>query len=346
MESIGLFLNIATLMNDRIFLNRNTYHGDDLLLPWHTLAQSLEQQGVQIRTSDMLPLEAFDGFLFLEMPERNNPVLQFAIQAQKPRILLIVENLFAYAGNLAYSRYAEFDAVLTYDEHAVVRGIADKLNYAFDLPMSIDVAGYAKREKLACMIFGARRQTEKHFIYHRRLQTILFYEKKHPSDFDLYGRGWGQGSRMLQASHPQLHRRLRKICYLPKIKHPSWKGEVLRKREVISKYRFCYCYENTMDIPGYITEKMFDVMMAGTVPIYLGHSDVSRFIPATCFINRDDFGSESELYQYISSMDETQYLEYVQAIHDFLLSDQSYPFSNACFSDTIKQKVLKHVYNR
>ena len=48
---------------------------------------------------------------------------------------------------------------------------------------------------------------------------------------------------------------------------------------------FAICYENARDIPGYITEKIFDCFFAGCVPIYWGGApNVTDHIPANTFI--------------------------------------------------------------
>jgi hypothetical protein len=39
------------------------------------------------------------------------------------------------------------------------------------------------------------------------------------------------------------------------------------KKNTLEKYKFSICYENARDIPGYITEKIFDCFFAGCVPI-------------------------------------------------------------------------------
>ena len=51
------------------------------------------------------------------------------------------------------------------------------------------------------------------------------------------------------------------------------------KQQAISKYLFYLAFENSVE-PGYVTEKVFDALKAGTVPIYLGpKEDCRKFIP-------------------------------------------------------------------
>lgn len=73
------------------------------------------------------------------------------------------------------------------------------------------------------------------------------------------------------------------------------------KREAISNYLFYLAFENTIE-PGYVTEKVFDALIAGTVPVYLGSSqDCRKMMPhpkAAIFL--DDFNNDvQELAKYL-----------------------------------------------
>ena len=49
-----------------------------------------------------------------------------------------------------------------------------------------------------------------------------------------------------------------------------------------------------------MTEKFFDPLIAGAVPIYLGAPNIGEFSPGThCFIHVNDFKSPKELADYL-----------------------------------------------
>lgn len=331
-------------LQDRCLCNMNCAEiGDDLDLPLVELCRTLRTKGVECHTFDVRPLECFDGFLFLEMPSKDNGVLMFAQSRRLPVFVIVAENHFICTRNADFDRYSEFAAVFTYNDEAVARNIAVKLNYALgmNLPPENGVA-FADR-KLAVMISSRVKKNRPHLCSYLRLRTIQYYERHHKCDFDLFGPGWKKGIYWKQED-PRLYAwlscmRLNKI--LPK-QHLSncWRGVVDRKRDVIGRYRFAYCYENTTEIPGYITEKIFDVMMSGAVPIYLGHSSTSNRIPKECYIDRADFRDDAELYDYISKMPEEEWRGYLEAAHNFLLSKKAVPFSVPHYVKTVTDVML------
>ena len=117
--------------------------------------------------------------------------------------------------------------------------------------------------------------------------------------------------------------------------YPSYRGKITSKREILKRYKFSICYENARDIPGYITEKLFDCFFAGCVPVYLGAPNVTDYIPEDCFIDKRKFSDYSGLFDYLNQMPEDDYLEYVHAIEEFMKSEKIVPFGAEYFADTV-----------
>ena len=54
---------------------------------------------------------------------------------------------------------------------------------------------------------------------------------------------------------------------------------MILKRDAISNYMFYLAFENSIEV-GYVTEKLFDGLIAGTVPVFLGSAeDAKKLIP-------------------------------------------------------------------
>jgi tetratricopeptide (TPR) repeat protein len=85
---------------------------------------------------------------------------------------------------------------------------------------------------------------------------------------------------------------------------------IATKIESISQYRFTLAFENAITT-DYVTEKFFQPLLAGSVPIYLGAPNVNDFAPGyKCFINISDFSSAKDLADYLLSMSDDEYMSF------------------------------------
>ena len=74
------------------------------------------------------------------------------------------------------------------------------------------------------------------------------------------------------------------------------------KMNVISEYKFTLAFENAI-APDYVTEKFFDPLVAGSVPIYLGAPNIKEFAPGEhCYIDTSDFTSPKHLAKFIKNL--------------------------------------------
>jgi hypothetical protein len=75
------------------------------------------------------------------------------------------------------------------------------------------------------------------------------------------------------------------------------------KLDIIAGYKFDLAFENASG-EDYVTEKFFDPLVVGSVPVYLGAPNVEEFAPGDrCFINTADFHSPRELAEYLTHLD-------------------------------------------
>lgn len=87
-------------------------------------------------------------------------------------------------------------------------------------------------------------------MYNFRLALALKLLKT-PLDFDLYGYGWPEG----------LDARI--------------KGPVSSKSQALAAYTYSICIENSRE-KNYVTEKLTDCFLMGTIPIYLGCPNIQH----------------------------------------------------------------------
>lgn len=77
----------------------------------------------------------------------------------------------------------------------------------------------------------------------------------------------------------------------------------LTKRALLASYKFNLAFENSM-ATDYVTEKFYDPLYAGCVPVYRGASNVDDFAPGDdCHIDATRFRSPGELAEYLMHLD-------------------------------------------
>jgi len=174
------------------------------------------------------------------------------------------------------------------------------------------------RRKLLVNITCNKTVSHPRELYSARREAIRYFEQHDPEDWDLYGVGWNQSGTERDF-------------------FPSYRGTVSHKWDVFPQYRFGLCYENIRDEPGYITEKIFDCMRAGCVPIYWGASNVERYVDRGAFIDRREFKSNVDLGDFLLSMSEHEWTQYRAAIKTYLRSARFAAFLPEAFADNIIQ---------
>lgn len=163
-------------------------------------------------------------------------------------------------------------------------------------------------------------------LLHERFRLLKWFSEHHPDELDFFCRGLD--TRELQSLRGAgLLRRVLPAGFF------TWLGE--RRRRVFSRvyrgaippddkvsrlrdYRFSIAYENTGDLPGYLTEKIFDCFAAAVLPVYLGDPHVAQAIPPACFIDRRRFASHEALYQHLRQMSYDEYAHHIAAIQVYL----------------------------
>ncbi len=200
-----------------------------------------------------------------------------------------------------------FGKVFTWDDRLVDNKKYYKFHYPQPILSMIDSVVPFKQKKL-CSLFACNKQRpHSNQLYSERKAVIDFFEKRNANEFDLYGIGW------------------------EKTGYCNYKGYIFNKINCLSKYKFNICYENTKNLPGYVTEKIFDCFVAGCVPIYWGANNITDYVPKNCFIDRREFASFQEVYDYIKNMSEDEYKQYLENIKLYLKSNLAQKFSSDWF---------------
>lgn len=334
---IGFFNYYEIYNQNKMFTTVSAPLGDDLLYPTVYLAQYLNKLGHRVNTIDVEEINSFDSIVFMDFPTfRNKYFNQLINNGFKSLYLIIFESELIRPDNWDIENHKYFKKIFTWNDSYVDNKKYFKINFSMKIPEKLEF-DLKKKNKLCTTIIANKFKKHPLELYSERIKAIEWFEKNHPEDFDLYGFGWDKRN---FSGHLRRLNRIEWFCRLLKPRLKTYKGSVGSKKEILSKYKFAICYENARDIPGYITEKIFDCFFAGCVPIYWGAPNVTDYIPPETFINKRNFKTYEQLYSYLKNMSESEYIDYLDAIKDFVLSGKIYPFSAECFAETLVKQII------
>ncbi|TFH92997.1 glycosyltransferase family 10 domain-containing protein [Vibrio ouci] len=297
---------------------------------FHQLKQGLASLGFDLSTCDINTEENSRISLHFDV---NSPV-----ELKSPINYLILQeseviNPFGWSRDL----HRKFDRVFTWNDELVDNVLYFKLNFSHKFPdkekWERNIVSWEEK-KLCTLISGNKMVKHKYELYSERVKAINWFQANTKiCEFDFYGMGWDLPS----FNNRYINHIIKRIPFYKVFvsKHERYRGSVENKNSVLRKYKFAICFENAKEIPGYITEKIFDCFFAGCVPIYYGAPNISSHIPKSCYVDFRDFSGYEELYQFIVNMPKETYLSYITSIEEYIYSARSLPFNSECFRDTI-----------
>ena len=183
---------------------------------------------------------------------------------------------------------------------------------------------YSKKDILL-MHVGAYSQNHH---YGQRVKTISWFLENHPTDILFYGIGWNSLKETLSENAQP---------YFEK----QYGGYIPDKIETISHAKFVLAFENER-FEDYVSEKIYDAMAAGSVPIYSGAPNITDYLPKECFIDFHAFKNHEELYEYISTMTEETYKSYMNCIQTYMKN----PTKNENHPENVVSVILSHIDNK
>jgi hypothetical protein len=311
--------------DDRLFAAGSR---DGSLEPYRLLRNRLTNAGRRAHTADVYEHggEIPDLVLCLNAPVEPLAAVLPNGWRHVPRWALLLEPEIISPQNWRAEVQRQFSRLFTWRDSCVDGERFVKLN----LPNAIQPphGEHSAPSRFCTLIAGNKFSSHPLELYSARREAIRWFERHHPEKFDFYGIGWDllvlRGPRPVRAFNVLLPPTVRRalapqfLCY---------RGPVDRKVEVLRQYRFTICFENAREIDGYISEKIFDCLVAGTIPVYWGAPNIRDHVPAECFIDFRDLSSYGELYAHLASLSDEACAEFRRAGREFLVSDRAKPFS-------------------
>lgn len=345
--AVALYLDPPShhFLADRLFDARtNPLSGHDPLAPFVALRERLGARGIPVHTADLLPGGPGERKLYVSFGEWRRssepgivpsalfalecPIVEPSLYRQLPALQRRFRRLFTWAAPSALLPFTR----------GLVASRDFRIPYARD---RADPAIWARRDRRFLTLINANKlpRLERSELYGERRRAVAFFHRY--GEIDLYGPHWdGAPRRVGRSWRPATARRLgERLWELRQRLRPdpvyaacaaAWRGVAASKLETLGGYRFALCFENAA-LPGYLTEKLFDCFVAGTVPVYLGAPDVAEWVPEECFVDRRRFRDDAELRSYLRGLSEAAVEDYRERARAFLASARFDPFRVAAF---------------
>lgn len=337
------------------------------LEPYARLRETGLASNVEFATWDMYPLESADVILFQDLPTRRDDIVRTRQSAPQAKLVLqLLESPVGRPHWFVPENHDLFDAVLTYNHHLcdnyryfhydIPLGnpdkIANPLSFSQRKPLvmintnlTVGFLGVHKLDLSAIPGFRLTRcgwkipwsawiNSSKGELYSRRRTVARTADSELPGVLDVYGRGWSG------ESMSWVHK------YFPNKPYQCARGPFKESAlTVTSKYKFSVVFENIAADVGYISEKIFDCMYAGTVPIYLGDERIANRVDPGAHVDARRFSNVRELLRFAQTCSEQDWNSHRSAAEKFLNSAAMNDFRSERFADNVIRVLLKTTNN-
>ncbi len=353
--SVGIYIDpfSAKTLGDRFFEPSTGRYHSPLPGCFAFMKHTFEAQGVRVDTADRIPARTgSDVHLYVAIGNHTNylnllnrpdvilsafmvmesPVVEPRMYRDLKRAKRHFKRIFSFIDQTELTKFAKtaVDCIslrLPIDFHGVDSPLWSRSDRGFLVMVNMNKLPRLSRSEL----------------YTERMRAIEFFSRT--NDIDLYGVDWDKASRRMGRSRiPGLRRAQIAINdWVDTIRpHPLlvaarkvYKGELQTKWETLASYDFALCFENAY-IKGWLTEKLFECLRVGTIPIYWGATDIEELVPPDCFIDMRQFTNYSQLLECLKALDRETVRRYREAGRAFLESKAFNPFSKERFAGIFK----------
>jgi hypothetical protein len=327
---VSVIPNHPSGLNNQIF-NRNyplntAWQGNTHWMDSNiALYEECIKHNIHISTKDLLPPEQADVVLHFDLPQGYNNLLALKNSAPKAKLILFLQESPFLPYWFNKENHSLFDLVLTYNQTLV----DNKKYHKIFLPISYTPSILAPnnwQDRKKCIVLQSNiytgvkasrtplhylarlhffysqgwkfswkdvLSTDRNLLYEQRRRFVKKFYTKYVNSLDVYGRGWeGKSDGWFYKIFPDRPYPANSSVY---------QGE---KLELLQKYRFVLAFENYKGDEGYISEKIFDALYAGAIPIYLGDKKIDSWVDPRCFVDARKFKSLDSLVDFIHECDE------------------------------------------
>ncbi|WP_413287826.1 glycosyltransferase family 10 domain-containing protein [Bdellovibrio sp. HCB337] len=313
---------------DKLFdLSNPNLNRDDQLLPFVRMRDEAAKSGMTVKTADFLSAESSSGkggdYYSMGILPDYESLKAKGVTAQAYILLEPPVVAPKFYQNLP-SLTANFKSVYVHNTHGdgyslegVRKEVLKKIYWPLPYKGVLEKFWNRRERKSRIVVINGHHKpiSSKNELYSKRIEAIAALEKY--DIVDLFGRGWDKWLTRCSLWLPYL---LNRSALLK-----AYRGACGSKYETLSEYNFCLCFEN-MKMSGYITEKIFDCLYAGTIPLYLGAPDIEKYIPTEAFVDCRKFSNWNEMLNFVRAMTPEQIQSMREAGRAFFESERARPY--------------------
>ena len=309
------------------------------------------EAGFQLDTWDKLPIADADCVWIMDLPGRKSQFEEAGKKARPgvPFVLQVLESPVVTPQSFVEKNRRNFDAVVSYEPGLDER----RKQFSYYLPNNAQVTAVE-------VPFAQRRCAV--MVNSNRVEGLFAMRQPGIEGLPGIGRylsGWELP--LFRATNGELYSWRRSLArasdeFTPPVVDvfgPGWKGEQISwnplypnrpfrcavngqrregKHQLVSQYRFGIGVENFRGNLGYISEKIFDVLLAGSVPVYLGEERITGYVPKSAFVDAREFRNQKELLLYLRSCSQMEWEAMREAGREYLQSKAFHQFSDEAFA--------------
>ena len=200
---------------------------------------------------------------------------------------------------------------------------------------------WALRDSALVLIAANKVSPTKNSNYRIRRQIAQSMDR---SELNVYGALWNDTKLHLLTHRIRIFLFALRTGYIPNIleiygrffsRYSNFISEPSNKHEVNRKYKFSLVIENSN---SYCSEKLFDAMINGSIPIYIGPKNCEINLPDNLYLSCG--GSVSEIQNLITSLSQRQCSDMLNSMKVFL---QSHDFLIGWQSEEIYRKIAQKI---
>jgi alpha(1,3/1,4) fucosyltransferase len=305
-----------------IFDDKKNKEWDYTISRYIRIFDLFKKNNIDLFTNDLLNDSDANFNIQIDFQSLPNPTEKNYLIVNEPSIII--------PSNHNLEILKKFDKVFTYNDDLKGENII-KVNLPYDFKNIKTYKNFSKKGYL--LVVSNLKSNKIHENYSLRNEVIDFFEDK-DLGFHLYGKDWNKKT----SSSRFVNKLLKYFPVSNKIK--SYKGVIDDKIKLGSNYLFQFAIENSSNINGYISEKLFHCFFSGCIPIYLGPKNILDYIPKKSFINISDFKSLEDLINYCENLTLKEINQIRESGSIFLKSSDIERFDYTNYSDVIVENIL------